>query len=426
MPSHPPAPLDPMLHRLWQQASAPAHFVQAAATALARLDRIDAAWQRSAPLRELPLGALLASPLAASQLPLGRASTQALQSLGDLTGPAAQDAQGDVDSAALPARPRRQATSAAPAPTAMPGARQPASPPRSELIAAQRRGPVPPRPAAGPQGPISSAVAAATWAQRVAAAGLGQAMAQVVQRPALLGPLATGLGAALAQATPPARGTASGPALRDAGITAPTTPRGADGRQGGRAGPAGRASAAAARNAGVADTAEPSGFADVGQALLDVMQRLPPPRRHRAPAPRDDPLTGRGLGQALAGAGQAVAGAVQATLAQIPGAGSLAPALAASGLQGLRGLAARAAAQTGQATQAAQAETPASATPATARPAVPATLRPGSQRLAPESDTAASPAPTATSLDDDELTQRLTRVLQREARRDGIDLDDVS
>ncbi|BDI04724.1 hypothetical protein CATMQ487_16940 [Sphaerotilus microaerophilus] len=405
-----------MLRTLWQQASAPRHFVQGAATALARLDRIDAAWRRSAPMREVPLGALLASPLGASQLPLGLAAAQALQAL---AGPAAQD---EADPT-TPVRARRQATAPAAGSAPTSTARQPVPPTRAaqaETAGARRRGPTPPRPAVGPQGPISAAVAAATWAQRVAAAGLGQAMAQVVQRPALASPLATGLGTALAQASQPPWGTAIAQALRDAGIAAPPTPRttpmprGTGARRGPRVSPAGDTPSAGAHDADAAAAGQ-TGFAGAGQAMLDAIQRLPSqrpsgasplPRRRTAPAPHDDLSTARGLGQALAGAGQAVAGALGATLAQVPGAASLAPALST----GLRGLAARAA--------------QASAAPAATL--VPATASAGSGRpSAADAGTAASPPPVAAALDDDDLTQRLTRVLQREARRDGIDLDDL-
>lgn len=432
MPSRPPSDLDPLLRALWQQASAPRHFVQDAAQALVRLERIDTAWQHSAPMREVPLGALLAAPLGASQVPLGRAAALALTGLAATPEP-------DDAGPTTPLRPRRPPSAASSAAAASPRARQPVSPAapvspaRTAAAVAPRRGPVPPPPAASPRGPISAAAAAATWAQRATSAGLGQALAQVVQRPTLATATATAstaalpgsLGAARSKATQPPWGTAIAQALRDAGIAPLATPHAADEGRSGQAHSTGHTPPAGPRSAGAAAAGQ-TGFAEVGQAVLDAIERLPSQghsgsrllRRRAAPASPDDAPPVQGLGEALAGTGQAVAGAVQATLAPVPGSGSLVPARATGGLQGLRGLAARAAAQ---------AATASALTPA--QPQQPQQPQRPQWPEVPDARTEAAAAPppaTAAGLDDDDLTQQLTRVLQREARRDGIDLDDVT
>ncbi len=245
----------------------------------------------------------------------------------------------------------------------------------------------------------SAAAASQAWQQRTARAGLAQAFASPLQvGTAALGStlkapgLAAVFGPALGQAVSGL--TAFQPAARQARPPTPTL---------GNVGP-------------------PDVLATIFQPVLPLLRatlnqldgrsgQAPQAAGTAAPArrrPAGNPLGGAaGAGAALlpalaaplARAGQAAASALQATAPVLPLAGAL-PGAAA---QGLRGLAARANAH---------ASWP-------APPRVAAAAQPGATQAATPTFNPAAAG------NDEALTEQLTRVLKREAARDGIDVSDL-
>ena len=245
----------------------------------------------------------------------------------------------------------------------------------------------------------SAAAASQVWQQRTARAGLAQAFASPLQ-----------VGAAALGSTLKAPGLAAvfGPALGQAVSGLPAFQPAA--RQA-------RPPTPTLGNAGPPDV-----LATIFQPVLPLLRatlnqldgrsgQAPQAAGTAAPArrrPAGNPLGGAaGAGAALlpalaaplALAGQAVASALQATAPVLPLAGALPGAVA----QGLRGLAARANAH---------ASWP-------APPRVAAAAQPGATQAATPTFNPAAAG------NDEALTEQLTRVLKREAARDGIDVSDL-
>lgn len=249
----------------------------------------------------------------------------------------------------------------------------------------------------------SAAAASQVWQQRTARAGLAQAFASPLQ-----------VGAAALGSTLKAPGLAAvfGPALGQAVSGLPAFQ------------PAARQGRPPTPTLGNAEP--PDVLATIFQPVLPLLRatlnqldgrggQAPQAAGTAAPArrrPAGNPLAGAaGAGTALlpalaaplALAGQAVASALQATAPVLPLAGALPGAVA----QGLRGLAARA-----------NANANANASTAAA-PRVATAAQPGATQAATPTFNPAAAG------NDEALTEQLTRVLKREAQRDGIDVSDL-